>query len=113
MSMFTEREKMAAIEEAARAKLQGAGLHRVKVSVAGNSSKPELRLEADNEEDMRRARALIGVPESETACSETGYIRPQRIGSKIGVVSTPKISAPRISSSDSAIRNGKQPKPEK
>jgi len=59
MSLFNDREILAAIEEAAREKLRKHGLSRVRVKVTGTANNPKMDVSADNEEDAEKAKRLL------------------------------------------------------
>ena len=59
MSLFNEREVLAAYEAEVRKKLKKAGLSRVRVKISGSIEYPQMKLDADNEEDLERAQKLF------------------------------------------------------
>ena len=59
MSLFSDKEVIAAFEAEAKDKLRRAGLSRVRVRVTGNVSSPKIQLDADNDEDLKKAQRLF------------------------------------------------------
>jgi hypothetical protein len=59
MSLFSDKEMFAALEADAKEKLRRAGLSRVRVKITGTMSRPQVKLDADNEEDLKKAQRLF------------------------------------------------------
>lgn len=59
MALFSDREIMKAMEDAVKVKLRKNGLSRVRVSMTGSASNPKFQLDADNEDDLKRAQELL------------------------------------------------------
>lgn len=59
MALFSDSELLKAMEDAVKEKLRKNGLSRVRVSVTGSVRSPQVKLDADNEDDLKRAQELI------------------------------------------------------
>jgi hypothetical protein len=59
MALFSDREMLKAMEDAVKDKLRKNGLSRVRVSVTGSARSPQVKLDADNEDDLQRAQKII------------------------------------------------------
>jgi hypothetical protein len=59
MSMFNEKDVIKALEADAKEKLRRAGLSRVRFTIVGGLNRPQVKLDADNEEDLKRAQSLF------------------------------------------------------
>lgn len=59
MDLFSERELIASMEEAAKERLRKNGLSHVRVKVLGNVTSPKIELEASNEMDKEKAMKVL------------------------------------------------------
>jgi hypothetical protein len=59
MSLFSDREILDAIRDAAKEKLRKNGLSRVRVKVTGSANNPKMELDADDEADLGKAKNLL------------------------------------------------------
>jgi hypothetical protein len=58
MALFSEREQLKAMEDTVKETLRKNGLSRVRVSVTGSVSHPQIKLDGD-EADVKRAQKLL------------------------------------------------------
>jgi len=59
MALFSDKELLKAMEDAAKEKLRKNGLSQVKVSVIGSAQSPQIKLDADNDDDLKRAQKVL------------------------------------------------------
>jgi hypothetical protein len=59
MALFSDKELLKGMEDATKEKLRKNGLSRVRVTVISTVSRPQIKLDADNEEDMEKAKKLL------------------------------------------------------
>ena len=91
MSIFTEREQIAAMEETIKEKLRRNGLNHLSVKVTRKTgSDVKITLDGGSESDIKRAGEILGSTPTIT---------------KPGSISSPKITLPKINSKGQIVES--------